>query len=85
MTYSNGKENIVFEQTVLGDVSGKDSKEDKDDTLIADGVTYHYSTKDIDSHVLRILEWQEGNIKYYLSACMDKDSLLEVAQSVEKV
>ena len=85
LTYSNGKENIVFEQTVLGDVSGKDSKEDKDDTLIADGVTYHYSTKDIDSHVLRILEWQEGNIKYYLSACMDKDSLLEVAQSVEKV
>ena len=84
LTYSNGEYNILFQQMVVGDVSGDDGEDKKSKEIIVDGNKYYYSQKKVNGEMVGKIEWQQGNIRFYISAPFESDTLIEMAQSVEK-
>ena len=85
LTYSNGSNNILFQQGTSGDITGNDSKEDKMEIIMEDGVKYEYSEKKDGGSVSRWMEWQVGDTKFYLLSSLGKSNMIEMAKSVIKL
>lgn len=81
--YSNGKERILYQQKIVTDISGLDGEEKITESIYVNGVLYESFEKKEDGVTYNGLMWKNGIHEYNLLAALDRDSLIEIAQSVK--
>lgn len=85
LKYSDGENEISFEQVYSKDILGVDNESEAMRPIEYKGQEYKYSRKKAFGKIMRTVEWQIGDRGFRLIAPFGQEELLEIAESIEIV